>query len=105
MSQIGRLPEGEDEEQVQRSAEQIVELCWRHPERYLGNQDFWECTVMNFARQINCYLVEICSQEGMEALILNKVHTHISTLVIGMQGPEKERAESQRFWMGKWGEF
>ncbi|KAF6390306.1 hypothetical protein mRhiFer1_007880 [Rhinolophus ferrumequinum] len=95
-------------EQVQSSAEQMVEpyQVWRHPERYLGHQNFWECTVMNFARQVDyCYWREICSQERMQALTLNGAHTHISTSMMGMQGPERERAESQTVYMGRWEGF
>lgn len=95
-------------EQVQSSAEQMVEPYqgWRHPERYLGHQNFWEYTVMNFARQVDyCYWREICSQERMQALTLNGAHTHISTSMMGMQGPERERAESHTVYMRRWEGF
>ncbi|XP_027463303.1 uncharacterized protein LOC113930297 [Zalophus californianus] len=107
-SQTGRRSQEREEEQVQSKAEQTLEAGqgWRSTKRHPGDQDFWECTVMNFAKKVDCcYCGELCSQEQMEALTLTKAHTHISTSVMGMQGPEKERAESQAVWMGKWEGF
>ncbi|XP_019282383.2 uncharacterized protein LOC109253667 [Panthera pardus] len=98
-------PQGREGELVPSNPEQVREPCQgcRRTERHLRDQDFWECTVMNFARQVDCcYCGELCSQQRMEALTLTKAHTHISTSVMG---PEKERAKSQAVWMEKWGGF
>nr|XP_012606802.1 uncharacterized protein LOC105863842 [Microcebus murinus] len=105
---IGRPVRVDEEQQLQESAEQDLEYfqSWRNAERYQEDQDFWECTVMNLARQVDChYCGELCSQERMEALTLTKACAHISTSVMGMQGTEKERVESQTLWMEKWGGF
>ncbi|KAG3272734.1 hypothetical protein H1C71_030980 [Ictidomys tridecemlineatus] len=108
LKELRRRPVKRDEGQLQNSIELTLESCqgWRNAERYPRDQNFWECTVMNFARQVDCcYCGELCSQERMEALTLTKAHTHISTSVMGMHGPEKEGAESQTIWMGKWESF
>lgn len=108
LKELRRRPGKRDEGQLQKSIELTLESCqgWGNGERYPGDQNFWECTVMNFARQVDCcYCGELCSQERMEALTLTKAHTHISTSVMGMQGPEKEGAESQTIWMRKWESF
>ncbi|XP_032692974.1 uncharacterized protein LOC116854867 [Lontra canadensis] len=89
-------------------AEQALEprQDWRSTERCQGDHDFWECTVRNFARQTDrCYCGERCSKEQREALTSTKAHTHISTSVMGMRGPEREKAETQGVWMSKWGGF
>lgn len=105
VSQIQWRPQGIEGEPVQSNPEQILEPCqeWRGTERHLGERDFWECTVMNFASQVDrCYYGELCSQQRMEAVTVTKAHTHVSTSVMG---PETDRAESQAVWTGKWGGF
>ncbi|XP_077743450.1 uncharacterized protein LOC144307509 [Canis aureus] len=82
VSQTRRGCQGRCKEQVQGNAEQTVESGqeWRSTERYPEDQDFWECTVVNFARQVDCrYCGELCSQERMESLTVTKTHTHMGT--------------------------
>jgi hypothetical protein len=96
-----RRPKRGEREPVQSSLELIPESCqgWGNAERCTGDEDFWECIVMNFARKVDCcYCGEFCSLERMEALTLTKADTHISTSMMGMQRTEKERAESQSGW-------
>ncbi|XP_037368833.1 uncharacterized protein LOC119246577 [Talpa occidentalis] len=108
-----RRPQWGDEERRQSSAQQGLEPVWgqRPAERYPRGQDIRECRAKNFTRQNfanSCHRGELCSQERMEALILTKAHTHISTSAVGMQSPDRERAdreraESQAVYKGKWG--
>lgn len=108
LSQTRRRPKRADGHPVQSSAEQSLEpsLGCRNVERHAGDRDFRDCTVMNFSRQVDCcYCGELCSQERMKALTLTQAHTHISTSVLGMQGQERERAESQAACAGKWEDF
>ncbi|XP_019660258.1 uncharacterized protein LOC109490362 [Ailuropoda melanoleuca] len=108
VSQTRRRSQGRKEKQVRSKAEQTLEVSQgrKSTKKYPGDKDFWECTVINFARQVDCcYCGERCSQEQMEALTLTKAHPHINTSAMGMQGPERERAESQAVWMGEWGGF
>lgn len=78
---------------MQSSTEQILEPYhgWRHSGRYPEDQDLWECMMMNFAKQVN-FLLEgaLLTREDVD-FTLTKAHTHISTLVMGMQEPEKKR--------------
>lgn len=110
MSQAGRSPEWGAEQQVQSNAPQMVAQYpgWRHPETHLGHQDFPGYTMMNFARPVDyCYLGDVYLPERMRAVTMNQAHPHPhphgNAPVMGMQGPERERAESQIVWMGPWG--
>ncbi|EPY82891.1 hypothetical protein CB1_000612004 [Camelus ferus] len=108
LSQSRRRIQRGDEDQVQSSVEKSLESSqgWRNAKRYLGDQDFWECTVMNVARQVNCcYCGELCCQERVEALTLTEAHTHINTSVVEMQGQDGESAEPQDVWVEKWEGF
>ncbi|XP_064134741.1 uncharacterized protein LOC111751848 [Loxodonta africana] len=96
-----------DGKQLQSSVKQTLKSVqgWRNPERFPGDQNFWEHTVMNSARHVDCYYCEeLCLKERMEALTLTKVHTHMDTSVMARQGSQVlESVLSQVAQSGNWG--
>nr|XP_045239992.1 uncharacterized protein LOC123571271 [Macaca fascicularis] len=103
LNKFTRVPKRGDEKQMQNSVGQTLKFYqgWRNSERYPENQNFWKCTVMKFARQVDCCYGELCTRERMEALTLVNAHTHISSSVMGMQRREKEMVECLDGDMGK----
>ncbi|XP_008271097.2 uncharacterized protein [Oryctolagus cuniculus] len=57
LNKARRMPKRGDEGQSRSSVEPVLQSCqgWGNEDRDLGVQDFWECTVDNVPKQVDCY--------------------------------------------------